>query len=112
MADLNTTYHPYIQKFDYPAIRAELLYDLFPDDSPIKQNMTKFLTELQQADSQQIITANNVSVAYTGSTTAERQVWLQARLAAVYARLDVIRDLLKVTKLKLLPLVVNYQPTR
>ncbi|GAB3754627.1 hypothetical protein [Spirosoma pomorum] len=91
MADLNTTYHPYIQKFDYPAIRAELLYDFFPDDSPVKQNMAKFLAELQQSDSQQTITANAVSVAYSGSTAADRQEWLRARIAAVYARLDVIR---------------------
>jgi len=91
MADLNTTYHPYIQSFDYDAIKAEIAYDLWPDDSEIKQNMNKFLTELKQADAQQLTTANAVAIPYTGTTTADRQAWLKARIDAIYDRLDLIR---------------------
>lgn len=91
MADLNTTYHPYIVKFDFDAIKREIWYDLFPDDSEVKQNMTKFLNELSQQNDLQASTANAVSVEYTGKTDADRVVWLKARIDAIYNRLDLIR---------------------
>jgi hypothetical protein len=102
MADLNTTYHPYIQSFDYEAIKAELWYDLFPDDSEIKQNMTKFLAELKQSDVQQTTTANAVSLPYSGTTAEQRTLWLKDRISAVYTRLDLIRSFVEGYKAQLL----------
>ncbi len=93
MADLNVTYHPYIKVLDYDAVKAEVWYDLWPEDSEFRQKVDQLIAESKQRDALQITTANAVALPYTGTTAVQRTLWLKDRIDAVYVRLDLIRSL-------------------
>lgn len=93
MADTNVTYHPYTHEYDIRAIKDELLYEFWEDGSEIKMNMdTMVINPLMEFNTVQHTLADSVKLPYTGTTTAERQKWLQDRIEAVYDRLDMIRS--------------------
>jgi hypothetical protein len=93
MADLNSTYHPYLEPIDEDAIKIEVAYEWLPVN--VRANVDKYLADLRTTVAQQTALVTSIKTPYTGKTDVERQAWLWERIDAIYSRADQIRALVE-----------------